>query len=47
METRARVSETLLAGAEGPKVGSGLWHNIIIESEVDAAALNYREQKKH
>lgn len=46
MEARVLVSEALLAGAEGLEVGSGLWHNIIIELEVDAAGLNYREEKK-
>lgn len=43
MEARVLVSEALFTSAEGSKVGSSLWHNIIVELEGDAALLNYRE----
>ena len=39
MESRASVSETLLAGAESAEVLSSLWDYIIVEVEVDAAGL--------
>jgi len=41
VESRALVSETLLAGAESTEVLSSLGDNIIVEVEVDATRLLY------
>lgn len=39
VESRAGITEALLASAESAEVLSGLWDNIIVEVEVDAAGL--------
>lgn len=39
VESRALVSETLLAGAESTEVLSSLGDNIVVEDEVDATLL--------
>jgi hypothetical protein len=44
VESRASISETLLAGAKSTEVLSSLWDYIIVEVEVDAAFLLCRER---
>jgi hypothetical protein len=44
MEFGSLVSETLLTGAEGPEVLSGLGDYIIVEVEVDAALLGCQKK---
>ena len=39
MESRAFVSEALLASAESTEVLSGLWDDVVIKDEVDATGL--------
>ena len=41
MEGRSGITEALLASAESAEVLSGLWGNIIVEVEVDAAGLDW------
>ena len=41
VEFGATVSEALLAGAKGAEVLSGLWHDVVIEVEVDPAGLTW------
>ena len=41
VESRAGIAEALLASAESAEVLSGLWDNIIVEVEVDAAGLDW------
>jgi hypothetical protein len=43
VELGASVAEALLAGAESAEVLGGLGDNIIVKSEVDAAAAGYEE----
>jgi len=39
VESRTRVSETLLAGAESTEVLGSLWDDVVIKDEVDATGL--------
>ena len=39
VEGRVGVAEALLASAESAEVLSGLWDDVVIEGEVDAAGL--------
>jgi len=39
VEGRASIAEALLASAKSAEVLSGLWDNIVVEGEVDAAGL--------
>ena len=39
VELGAGVAEAFLAGAEGTEVLGGLWHDIVVEVEVDAAPV--------
>jgi len=39
VESRARVTETLLAGAESTEVFGSLWNYVVIENEVNATGL--------
>lgn len=41
VERRAGIAEALLASAKSAEVLSGLWDNIIVEVEVDAAGLDW------
>lgn len=41
MEGRAGIAEALLASAESAEVLSGLWDNVVVEVEVDAAGLDW------
>lgn len=43
VEGRARVSKALLAGTERAEVLDGLWDDVVIEIEVDAAGLLYTD----
>jgi hypothetical protein len=45
VEGRASISEALLASAESTEVLSSLWYNVVIEDEVDATGLLYRERQ--
>ena len=42
VESRAGITEALLASAKSAEVLSGLWDNIIVQVEVDAAGLDWR-----
>ena len=43
MELGSSVAKALLASAKGTKIFSGLRSDIVVEDEVDAAALVYGE----
>jgi hypothetical protein len=47
VEGRAGITEALLASAESAEVLSGLWDNVVVEVEVDAAGLLWRGKLAH